>query len=694
VNTPIDFDGINAAALRNARSLLPDLIPGGKFRSLEYVVLNPRRDDQHPGSFSINYKTGAWKDFASDDGGSDMVSLVAFSHNCSQGEAARWLADKLGAPLYKPGHKSNAGDGTHLPSSIAGPASGPAAADPAEQATKVYNWGDAGPPARPNEVRRHFYPSDDFAMRVKVKLDDGSFVNWYRVLADSVPTGWQAKKPQDYRAIPYRSGAIDPFDSELIADEIYWPEGEKDVDTLSRQNLPAFTFGGVGDGLPSGIEHYLKDRHLVILADNDDPGREHAEKKAAFAYNAAAASIKVVRFPELPPKADVSDFLATGGTASDLTLRVDASPPWSPPAPRSPERIPPSDWRSKAIRASDLQNMTFAPVRYVLPGYVSEGVSILAGKPKVGKSWLTFDLCIAAAAGRLTLGTLKPLQGDVLYLALEDSNRRLKGRMAKLLRGSEGRWPERLTLTTEWRRADEGGLADIENWCKSVSLPVLIVIDTLEKFRPLQNGKTPAYSADYQAITGLQKIAGELGIAIVINHHVRKMEAEDPFDTVSGTLGLTGAADTILVLKRQSGAVTLHARGRDIEESETALQFDRGTCRWTILGAAADVHMSQEQAAVLKALEHAGADGLAVSEIMAATGSNSRGAMDTLLFKMKEAGKVTRVKRGIYALAKDTGKTGQKERNGQEMPENIEQNSNLPNLTDLTALEGIEGGLQ
>jgi hypothetical protein len=69
-------------------------------------------------------------------------------------------------------------------------------------------------------------------------------------------------------------------------------------------------------------------------------------------------------------------------------------------------------------------------------------------------------------------------------------------------------------------------------------------------------------------------------------HHDRKAEADDPFDTVSGSLGLTGAADTILILKRQTGGVTLYARGRDIEERETALHFEKTTCRWSILGEA------------------------------------------------------------------------------------------------------------
>jgi hypothetical protein len=73
------------------------------------------------------------------------------------------------------------------------------------------------------------------------------------------------------------------------------------------------------------------------------------------------------------------------------------------------------------------------------------------------------------------------------------------------------------------------------------------------------------------------------------------MEADDPFDTVSGTHGLTCAADTILILKRSANGVTLYARGRDIEEAELAVQFNRNTCKWTILGQAADVHRSDER---------------------------------------------------------------------------------------------------
>ena len=320
---PIDFYATNAAALSNARSLLQELIPGGKFRSLEYVVRNPRRDDKTLGSFKINYGSGVWKDFETGDGGGDLISLVAYLRGGDQATAARELADILGVPFVKSnGHKernnlngrSHSGSGT------------------TNKTPKVYQWGDDGPPKGNEELRRHVYWSGGRPMRIKIKMRDGHFLNWYRVFSSGVPIGWQAKKPVDYIAIPYVTAALNPFDSELMADDVLWPEGERDVDGLGCLNLPAFTFGGVGDGLPDGIGHHLKGRRLVILADNDEPGRRHAEEKAAIADEAGAASIRVVHFPELPPKGDVSDFIANGGASEQLQARIDATPPWSPVA--------------------------------------------------------------------------------------------------------------------------------------------------------------------------------------------------------------------------------------------------------------------------------------------------------------------------------------------------------------------------
>ena len=274
---------------------------------------------------------------------------------------------------------------------------------------------------------------------------------------------------------------------------------------------------------------------------------------------------------------------------------------------------------------------------------------------------------------------LRPESGDVLYLALEDGKRRLQSRLDKLLpNGNE--WPERLKLVPlgGWRRSDEGGLQDIIEWCRSVQRPTLIVIDTFERFRKPANGKTPLYSADYEAITGLQKIASDYRVGIVVLHHDRKADADDAFDTVSGTLGLTGAADTILIIKKRNGSVVLYARGRDVEESETAMQFDKASCRWILLGVAAEVQRSLERNRIIAALE-ASSESLSVSELM--FGARNRNATDILLSKLVKEGEIVRVGRGKYALPKTNGQIGQKERTAPQATGFVDKYSNLSDLS-------------
>jgi RecA-family ATPase len=272
---------------------------------------------------------------------------------------------------------------------------------------------------------------------------------------------------------------------------------------------------------------------------------------------------------------------------------------------RSSSRKP---WNEGLITAAALQTKQFKPVRIILPGLIPEGVTLLAGKPKVGKSWLALDVCLAVAdETRFVLGDMRPVHGDVLYLALEDNQRRLKKRIDKIVQ--TGAWPDHLELHTEWKRMDQGGLENIEAWLKLAKEPRLIWIDTLAKIRPIAGRSEQAYAGDYRAIEGLQKLSARYQVGIVINHHLRKMSSEeDAFDDVSGTLGLTGAADTIIVLKRHSAMVKVFVRGRDIEEAEFAAEFNRNTCRWRLVGDAAEVFRSQERQAIIAALKGAGKD--------------------------------------------------------------------------------------
>jgi AAA domain-containing protein len=163
-------------------------------------------------------------------------------------------------------------------------------------------------------------------------------------------------------------------------------------------------------------------------------------------------------------------------------------------------------------------------------------------------------------------------------------------------------WPNRLTFATIWQRLDKGGVDDVAQWADSAS-PRLCILDTLAGVRPIRT--RDGYTEDYESLAALHRMASERGLAVLVLHHTRKMEAEDPIDTISGTLGLAGCADTALVIARTAQGTTLYVRGRDIEEAEHAVSFDKHSCRWTILGNASDVHRSNERGKILSALEEA-----------------------------------------------------------------------------------------
>jgi hypothetical protein len=100
-------------------------------------------------------------------------------------------------------------------------------------------------------------------------------------------------------------------------------------------------------------------------------------------------------------------------------------------------------WQRAAFTGEQLRLMKFEPISWIVPDIVpAEGVTLLCSRPKFGKSWLVYDLCIGATTNRFILGEIKPAQGDVLYLALEDSKQRLQRRMTKLLLTFSGKWPD------------------------------------------------------------------------------------------------------------------------------------------------------------------------------------------------------------------------------------------------------------
>ena len=228
--------------------------------------------------------------------------------------------------------------------------------------------------------------------------------------------------------------------------------------------------------------------------------------------------------------------------------------------------------------------MRHAPTRWAVPEILPEGVCILAGKPKVGKSWLALDLALAVGAGGLALGKIPVEPGPVLFLGLEDTARRLTKRLRILCPEAP---PSCVEIMTECPRLGAGGEILLREWLEVHPAARLVVIDTLARFRPAASAADTLYTGDYAVGRYLGSLCADHQAAILLVHHTRKMSSDDPVDMLSGTLGLAGGVDGFMVLQRVpvGNAATLYVAGRDIEEAgEHSIAWDRDRARWRLTG--------------------------------------------------------------------------------------------------------------
>ncbi len=220
------------------------------------------------------------------------------------------------------------------------------------------------------------------------------------------------------------------------------------------------------------------------------------------------------------------------------------------------------------IDGATLMSTPLQPLRFVVDSLISQGLHVLAGSPKVGKSWLALWLSVMVAKGE-PVWSMATRQGTTLYLCLEDSRLRIQNRLFEIMEDT----PPSVHFCTEGFLIGGGLEERIETFIADYPDTTLIIIDTLQMVRG--TGYDNTYANDYRDLSILKKLADKHGIAILLIHHLRKENADDVFNRISGTTGVQGAVDSSFTLiedKRGSGKAKLSCIGRDIEYREICLE--------------------------------------------------------------------------------------------------------------------------
>ena len=234
----------------------------------------------------------------------------------------------------------------------------------------------------------------------------------------------------------------------------------------------------------------------------------------------------------------------------------------------------------ETVTAEQLQSAPYSPVPFLVDELLPEGLHILAGAPKIGKSWLALWLCLCVSQGQ-PLWNFAVTQGEVLYLSLEDSYRRIQSRLFDLTEDA----PPTLHFAIMADTLKHGLEQQIEQFLAEHPTTKLVVIDTLQRVRSA-GGDSNRYANDYQDVGLLKQLADQHHIAILLIHHLRKLHDDDPMNMISGSTGLSGAADSTIVLQKSSrlaNIASLHCTGRDIADRTLKLEFSEEDHVWKLL---------------------------------------------------------------------------------------------------------------
>ena len=416
----------------------------------------------------------------------------------------------------------------------------------------------------------------------------------------------------------------DEVKAAIAGGEVVWlSEGEKDVDRLRSLNLAATTNPMGAGKWRDAYTEALQGADLVIIPDNDDPGRGHANQVAMSCYG-KAARIRVLELPN--GSKDVSNWLDNGGIRDELERLAKEAPEWTPAA--SPARA-----SFRLTKLSDLLEEPDEDIAYLWENtLIKGGLSVLAAKPKVGKSTLARNLAHALAKGEPSfLGRNMTGSGPVVYLALEEKRSEVRKHFERM--GAT----ENLPIFIHTGSAPEEAIAELR---KAIigSKALLAIVDPLQRLVRIRDLND--YSSVSLALEPLMQIARDTDCHILLIHHVNKGIAREGGDNILGSTAIFGSVDCALIMKRGESYRTIESLQRYGEDlPRTVLTFDVVTGLTSSGGSLEDVEVAACGRVILELLAD---NEMAEKEIKEGITDHKGGTVSKSLRLLCQEGKIQR----------------------------------------------------
>lgn len=320
---------------------------------------------------------------------------------------------------------------------------------------------------------------------------------------------------------------------------------------------------------------------FILCLDNDEPGQKAQQELASHLFE---LNIKFIPYNIAVECKDPNELLMKNPKQLEANIKAAAI-----------------ELRKRYITEKDsfdayeLVSETLAPVIWIVENLLPTGLAMLCAPSKYGKSWMVLQLCLAVAEGNSFLN-FKTVECGSLYYALEDGKTRLQDRIKKMLKGKTA--PRNVRFAIKADTLETGLLNKIEDELRAFPDIKLVIIDTLQKVRGKMSKEDTLYGNEYRQMAAVKEFADKNKICLLFVHHLRKMvDDSDVFNMISGSTALMGATDTILILskkKRNDETAKLSSTGRDIQQSEFVVMFDKSKYKWEVVGTAEEVAARRE----------------------------------------------------------------------------------------------------